>query len=55
MGPIEKYLKQVEYNKVLKEDSNMISSKVQDFLDKCDRLKKVLNDDKLFQKEKQKH
>lgn len=55
MGPIEKYLEKIESKKTLKEDSNLISPKVQSFLDKCDRLSKILQNDELFKKEKQKH
>jgi len=55
MGPIEKYLKNLESKKLLKEDSNIINPKVQAFLDECDRLSKILRNDKLFEKEKQKH
>ena len=55
MGPIEKHLEQLESKRVLNEDSTTISLKVQEFLDKCDRLSKILQDDKLFEKEKQKY
>jgi hypothetical protein len=55
MGPIEKHLEQLESKRVLNEDSTTISPKVQEFLDKCDRLSKILQDDKLFKKEKQKY
>ena len=55
MKSIEKYLKQIESTKTLKEDSTSISPKVQDFLDECDRLSNILKDDKLFKKEKQKY
>jgi hypothetical protein len=52
---IEKHLEQLESKRVLNEDSTTISLKVQEFLDKCDRLSKILQDDKLFEKEKQKY
>jgi hypothetical protein len=55
MGPIEKYLSKIESKKILKEDSTPISSKVQAFLDECDRLSTILRDDNLFEKEKQKY
>jgi hypothetical protein len=55
MGPIEKYLEKFESKRILKEDSISISLKVQAFLDECDRLSKILQDDELFEKEKQKH
>jgi hypothetical protein len=55
MGPIEKYLIKLESKKTLKEDSTVISPKVQEFLDECDRLSKILQDDDLFEKEKQKY
>jgi hypothetical protein len=55
MGPIEKYLEKLESERILNEDSTVISPKVQAFLDECNRLSKILQDDKLFEKEKQKH
>ena len=55
MGPIEKYLSKVESNRILKEDSTLISLKVQAFLDECDRLSTILQDDELFEKERQKY
>jgi hypothetical protein len=55
MGPIEKYLEKLESKRTLKEDSTTISPKVQAFLDECDRLGKILQDDELFEKEKQKY
>ena len=55
MGPIEKYLNNFESKRTLKEDSTTISPKVQAFLDECDRLSKILQDDELFEKEKQKY
>ena len=55
MRPIEKYLKKFESKRTLKEDSTIISPKVQSFLDECDRLSKILQDDELFEKERQKH
>jgi hypothetical protein len=55
MGPIEKYLEQLESKRILNENSTTISPKVQAFLDECDRLSKILQDDKLFKKEKQKY
>jgi hypothetical protein len=55
MGPIEKYLERLESKKTLKEDSTIISPKVQAFLDECDRLNTILQDDELFEKERQKH
>jgi hypothetical protein len=55
MGPIEKYLNNLESKRTLKEDSTDISPKVQSFLDECNRLSKILQDDKLFEKEKQKY
>jgi hypothetical protein len=55
MGPIEKYLTKCESKKILKEDSTMISPNVQAFLDKCDRLINILQNNDLFEKEKQKH
>jgi hypothetical protein len=54
MGPIEKYLNGLESKRTLKEDSITISPKVQAFLDECDRLSKILQDDELFEKEKEK-
>ena len=53
MGPIEKYLNNLESKRTLKEDSTTISPKVQAFLDECNRLSKILQDDELFEKEKQ--
>jgi hypothetical protein len=53
MGPIEKYLNNIESKRTLKEDSTTISPKVQAFLDECNRLSKILQDDELFEKEKQ--
>ena len=53
MGPIEKYLNNLESKRTLKEDSTTISPKVQSFLDECDRLSKILRDDELFEKERQ--
>lgn len=55
IGPIEKYLNKLESKRTLKEDSTTISPKVQAFLDECDRLNKILKNDELFEKEKQKH
>jgi hypothetical protein len=55
MGPIEKYLEKLESRRTLKEDSTVISSKVQAFLDECDRLNRILQDDELFEKERQKY
>ena len=55
MGPIEKYLEKLESKRTLKEDSTNISPKVQVFLDECDRLNTILQDDELFEKERQKH
>jgi hypothetical protein len=55
MGPIEKYLKKLEFKRTLKEDSTTISPKVQAFLDECNRLSKILQNDELFKKEKQKY
>ena len=55
MGPIEKYLKEFESKRTLKEEYKIISPKVQAFLDECDRLNKILQDDVLFEKEKQKY
>lgn len=55
MGPIEKYLKKLESKRTLKEDSTNISPEVQLFLDECTRLNVILQDDKLFEKERQKH
>jgi hypothetical protein len=54
MGPIEKYLEKLESKRTLKEDSTNISPKVQAFLDECDRLNTILQDDELFEKERQK-
>jgi hypothetical protein len=55
MGPIEKYLEKLESKRTLKEGSTTISPKVQAFLDECDRLNMILQDDKLFEKERQKY
>ena len=55
MGPIEKYLSKVESKRILKEDSTPIFLKVQAFLDECDRLSTILQDDELFEKERQKY
>lgn len=55
IGPIEKYLNKLESKRTLKEDSTTISPKVQAFLDECDRLNKILKNDELFEKEKQKY
>lgn len=55
MRPIEKYLKKLESKRTLKEDSTNISPKVLAFLDECDRLNIILQDDKLFEKERQKY
>jgi len=55
MGPIEKYLEKLESKRILKEDSTSISPKVQAFLDECDRLNTILQDDELFEKERQKY
>jgi hypothetical protein len=55
MGPIEKHLNNLESKRTLKEDSTVISPKVQAFLDECNRLSKILQDGELFKKEKQKH
>jgi hypothetical protein len=55
MGPIEKHLNKLESKRTLKEDSTVISPKVQAFLDECDRLSKILQDDELFEKERQKY
>jgi hypothetical protein len=55
MGPIEKYLEKLESKRTLKEDSLTISLKVQAFLDECDRLNNLLQDDELFKKERQKY
>jgi len=55
MGPIEKYLKKLESKKSLKEDSTVVSPKVQVFLDECDRLNNILRNDNLFKKEQQKY
>jgi hypothetical protein len=55
MGPIEKYLNNIKSKKILKEDSTNISPKVQAFLDECDRLSKILQNDELFEKEKKKY
>jgi hypothetical protein len=55
MGPIEKYLEKLESKRTLKEDSTIISPKVKAFLDECDRLNTILQDDELFEKERQKY
>ena len=55
MGSIEKYLKKLESKRTLEESSTNISPKVQAFLDECDRLNRVLQDNELFEKERQKH
>ena len=55
MGPIEKYLEKLESKRTLKEDSTTISPKVQAFLDECNRLNTILQDDELFEKERQKY
>ena len=55
MGPIEKYLEKLESKRTLKEDSTIISPKVQAFLDECDRLNTILQDGELFEKERQKY
>ena len=55
MGPIEKYLKKLESKRTLAENPQNISPEVQSFLDECTRLNMVLQDDKLFEKENQKH
>ena len=55
MGPIEKYLKKFESKRTLKEEYTIISPKVQAFLDECDRLNTILQDDELFEKERQKY
>ena len=55
MGPIEKYLEKFESKRILKEDSTIISPQVQAFLDECDRLNTILQDDELFEKERQKY
>ena len=55
MGPIEKYLNKLESKRTLKEDLINISPKVQVFLDECERLSKILQDDELFEKEKKKY
>jgi hypothetical protein len=55
MGLIEKYLEKLESKRTLKEGSTTISPKVQAFLDECDRLNMILQDDKLFEKERQKY
>ena len=55
MGPIEKHLEKLESKRTLKEDSTIISLKVQAFLNECDRLSKILQDDELFEKERQKY
>jgi len=55
MGPIEKYLEKLESKRILKENSTIISPKVQAFLDECDRLNTILQDDELFEKERQKY
>jgi hypothetical protein len=55
MGPIEKYLEKLESKRILKEDSTIISPQVQAFLDECDRLNTILQDDELFEKERQKY
>jgi hypothetical protein len=55
MGPIEKYLGKIESKRTLKEDSTIISLKVQAFLDECNRLNTILQDDELFEKERQKY
>jgi hypothetical protein len=55
MGPIEKYLEKLESKRTLKEDSPTISPKVQAFLDECNRLNTILQDDELFEKERQKY
>ena len=55
MGPIEKYLEKLESKRTLKEDLTTISPKAQAFLDECDRLNAILQDDELFEKERQKY
>ena len=55
MGPIEKYLTKLESKRTLKEDLTAVSPKVQAFLDECDRLNRILQDDELFEKERQKY
>jgi hypothetical protein len=55
MGPIEKHLNNLESKRTLKEDSTTVSPKVQAFLDECNRLSEILQDDKLFEKERQKY
>ena len=55
MGPIEKHLNKIKSKKTLKEDSTTISPKVQKFLDECDRLINILENEELFKKEQQKN
>jgi hypothetical protein len=51
----EENLEKFESKRILKEDSTIISPKVQAFLDECDRLNNLLQDDELFEKERQKY
>jgi hypothetical protein len=55
MGPIEKYLIKFESEKILKENSLDVSLQVQAFLDECDRLTVILQDNELFEKERKKY
>ncbi len=54
-GPIEKFLKKIELKNQIKEERAGISPQVQAFLDECDRLIKILRNDELFEKERQKY
>ena len=55
VGPIERFVMKIESKGQIKEEQTGISPQVQSFLDECDRLIKILSDDELYEKEKQKH
>lgn len=55
VGPIERFVMGVESKRQIKEERTGISPQVQSFLDECDRLIKILSDDELYEREKQKH
>ena len=57
MGPIEKVCFEAEINRKQKTitDGDKISPRVQLFIDKCERIIKILKDDSLLEEERAKY
>jgi hypothetical protein len=55
IGPMEKFVTEIEASRTLKEGDGKIGPAVQALLDECDRIIKILRDDELYEKEVRKH